>query len=190
MMLEQAVSKGHNSPSRRWSKILRVFQIILLVIFVIGEGFGLSLSGVYWETDQALFWQWCLQLAITGLPLALLIVGLQYPICKLRVQYDYTLQEQRFSVYRFWGNRRKSYLFFDLDSIDHFMDADDIEEDSEEEQGLRRAIDVTCNDDAEHLVLVHVEDCIFKQRHRSAWLLLELNGTFYEALSRHLRRSR
>ncbi len=189
-MLEQAVSKGHDSPSRRWSKILRVFQIVLLVIFVICEGFGLSLSRIYWETDRDLFWRWLMQLAVTGLPLALLIVGLQYPVCKLKVQYDYTLQDQRCSVYRFWGNRRKIYLFFDLDSIDRSIEADAIEAGSEEEQYFRRAVNVTCNDDAEHLILVHVEDCIFKGRHQSAWLLLELNRTFYDAFSAHLRRNR
>ena len=48
-MLEDAVVRKNSAYSRAWGRGLRIFQCVLLLIFVILEGFGLSLSGVLWE---------------------------------------------------------------------------------------------------------------------------------------------
>lgn len=186
-MLEQAVCKWNNTRERRWTAVLRAMQIILAVILAICEVFGFMLAGVYREMGDNYFWQWILQMVILGLPILTIIVLLQLPIHKLMVEYDYNLQGQGFSCYRLYGNRRKWYFSFDLNTVAVFKDVREIADGSYEEQLLNQAVIVSLNEDAKHLVLVHSGDCIIGNKHREASVVLELNDAFYTAFQRELR---
>ncbi len=186
-MLEQAVCKHDNRRERRWKNVLRAMQIILLVILVVLEVFGFTLSGVYRELGEDIFWQWCLQLVILGLPIITVILLLQIPIHKLMMEYDYNLMGQAFSCFRFYGSRRKWYFSFDLNTVTIFKELRDIGEGSKEEELLRHARIVSCNEDAKHLMLVHSEDCVIGRKRKEQSLVLELNDTFYAAFQRELR---
>lgn len=178
-MLEDVIAKKNSSYSRAWGKGLRIFQCILLLIFVILEGFGLSLSGVLWDTDRTAFWQYCLHMAVVGLPLAFLIIGLQYPIHKLTLQYDYELQSGHFSAYKVYGNRRKRYVSFEFSSVRTFKPLKDTPP--------RGAVNLSLNDDAERRMLADLEECLVGRKLRPAQVVLELNEQFYAEFSRNLR---
>ncbi len=178
-MLEDAVVRKNSAYSRTWGRGLRIFQCVLLLIFVILEGFGLSLSGVLWETDRTAFWQYCIHMAVVGLPLAVLIIGLQYPIHKLTLQYDYELQGGRFTAYRLYGNRRRRYVSFELSSVRAFRPL--------EGQPPRGAVDLSLNEDAVHRMLAEIGECVVGRKMRPAIVVLELGERFYAELSRALR---
>ncbi len=186
-MLEQAVSKQNNQRERRWKNGLRAMQILLAVILLACEVFGFMLAGVYREMGEAYFWQWILQMVLLGLPMLTVIVLLQIPIHKLILEYDYNLQGQAFSCYRLYGSRRKWYFSFDLNTVTVFRDIREIADGSQEERLLGKAVIVSCNEDAEHLMLVHTQDCVMGKKRREASLVLELNDRFHAAFRRELR---
>ena len=186
-MLEQAVSKWNNGRERRWKNILRGMQIVLAVILAVCEVFGFTLAGVYRQMGDAYFWQWILQMVVLGLPMLTVILLLQIPIHRLMVEYDYNLLGQAFSCYRFYGSRRKWYFSFDLNTVTVFKDIREIDDGSEEEQLLREAVIVSCNEDAKHLMLVHSADCVIGRKRKKASFVLELNDTFHTAFKRELR---
>lgn len=186
-MLEQAVCKWDNRRERRWSAVLRGMQIVLAVVLLICEVFGFMLAGVYREMGESYFWQWILQLVLLGLPMLTVILLLQIPIRRMGKEYDYQLTGEAFSCYRLYGNRRKWYFSFNLNSVTVFRDITQIPEDSREEQLLERAVIVSCNEDAPHLVLVHTKSCFIGKNHKPASLVLELNDALYEAFRRELR---
>jgi len=187
-MLEQAVSKRDNAREKAWKKALRGVQIFLVIILVILEAFGFTISVVYWETDRNLFWQWIAMLAALGVPLILFTLLLQIPINKLRLEYDYTLQGQAFTIHRLYGSRRKWYLSFDLNTITDFVDVREIKEGSREDVLLDKAIIVGFNQSAPHMMLVRTLDCIIENNRREAVLVLELNEPLYNAFRHELRR--
>ena len=186
-MLEQAVNKWNNSRERRWKNILRAMQIILALILLVGEVFGFMLAGVYREMGEEYFWQWIVQMVILGLPVLTVILILQVPIHKLMLEYDYNLLGQAFSCYRLYGSRRKWYFSFNLNAVTVFKDIREIEDGSEEEQLLREAVIVSCNEDAKHLMLVHSAECVIGRKRKKASFVLELNDTFHAAFKRELR---
>ena len=171
-MLEQAVCKWNNGRERRWKNILRAMQAILVVVLIVCEAFGFMLAGVYREMGDDYFGQWILQLLILGLPMLTVVFLLQIPIHKLMLEYDYNLQGQAFSCYRFYGNRRKWYFSFDLNTITVFQNIREIVDGSYEEQLLNKAVIVSRNEDAEHLVLVHSKDCVMGNKRREVSLVL------------------
>lgn len=178
-MLEDAISRNNGAYSRRWGKGLRIFQCVLLFVFVLLEGFGFSLSGVLWETERTAFWQLCLHMVLAGLPLAVLIVGLQFPIHRLTVQFDYELQGNRFTGYKIYGNRRRRYVSFEFPAVRSFKPAPDVLP--------RGAVDLSLNEDAEHRMLLELTECAVGRRLRAAAVVLELNDRFYAEFSRNLR---
>ncbi len=186
-MLEQAVSKRNNQRQRRWKNILRAMQILLAVILLVCEVFGFMLAGVYREMGERYFWQWILQMVMLGLPMLTVIALLQIPIYKLILEYDYNLQGQAFSCYRLYGSRRKWYFSFDLNTVTVFKDIREIADGSEEARLLDRAVIVSCNEDAKHLIFVRTQDCVIGRRRKEAGFVLELNDAFYAAFRRELR---
>lgn len=187
-MLEQAVCKYNNDRERRWTYILRAMQIILGVILAICEIFGFMLAGVYREMGDSYFWQWILQMVILGLPMLTVILLLQIPIHKLMLEYDYELLGQAFSCHRLYGSRRKWYFSFDLNTVTVFKDIREIADGSEEEQLLKDAVIVSCNEDAKRLMLVHTQNCVIGRKQKETSFVLELNDTFHDAFRRELRR--
>lgn len=186
-MLEQAVNKSNNTRQLRWKAVLRGIQIILAIVLLICEVFGFTLAGVYREMGESYFRQWIFQMVILGLPILSVILLLQIPIHRLVPEYDYNLLGQAFSCYRFFGNRRKWYFSFDLNTVTVFQDIREIADGSEEERMLAGALIVSCNEDAKHLMLVHTDDCVIGRKRKAASLVLELNDTFYNAFRRELR---
>ncbi len=186
-MWEQAVSRQNNSRGRRWRAVLRVIQVLLLITTMALAVFGFTLAGVFWETDRAAFWNWCLQIVILALPAAGFALLLQAMINRLRLEYDYILQGPAFSVYRLLGNRRTWYLSFDM------RGAEVLAENVQGGEGVRSktapaAIDLTRNEDAPHIVLLRARGCLRGRKQKDRCLLLEMGETFYAAFQRQMRR--
>lgn len=188
-MLEQAVNKWNNGREQRWKNVLRFLQILLGIILAVCEIFGFMLAGVYGEMGQSYLWQWIFQMVILGLPILTVIALLQIPIHKLMLEYDYSLQGQAFSCFRLYGNRRKWYFSFDLNSVTVFQDVRQIADGSKEARLLDKAVIASCNEDAKHLMLVHTKACTIGKKQREASLILELDDKFYAAFERELRRT-
>lgn len=186
-MLEQAVNKWNNERERRWKIILRVMQILLAAVLLICEVFGFMLAGVYRSMGDSYFWQWIAQMVLLGLPLLTVILVLQVPIHKLTMEFDLSLSGQAFSCYRLYGNRRKWYFSFDLNTVTVFQDVRQIPDGSREEALLEQAVIVSFNEDAKHLMLVHTKACVMGRKHKEASFVLELNDAFHAAFSRELR---
>jgi hypothetical protein len=115
------------------------------------------------------------------------VLVLQGLVCKMGLEYDYELSGSILSVYRLLGNSRKFYLSFDLNNVTLIRETSDIRAGSREEALLRRAKVASCNADAPHLFLLQVSDCRLGRRVTDLCVLVELNNTFYAALSRKLR---
>ena len=120
------------------------------------------------------------------LPMLLFVLVLHGLICKVGLEYDYELSGNLLSIYRLLGNSRKFYLSFDLTNVTLARDTSDIRSGSREEALLRSAKVASCNADAPHLFLLQVSDCRLGRRVTDLCVLVELNNTFYTALSRKL----
>lgn len=186
--MEQGVCKRDNRRERRWKNVLRAIQLLLAAALLIGEVFGFTLAGVYREMGDSYFWQWIAQMVLLGLPVLTVILLLQLPVNRLMLEYDYELQGQAFSCYRLLGSRRKWFFSFDLNTVTVFQDVRQIEEGSPEEALLHRAVIACCNEDAPHLMLVASDDCVIGRKRGRTALVLELTGSFHDAMARELRR--
>lgn len=187
-MLEQAVSRQNNSRSRRWTTVLRVIQVLLLITTAVLAVFGFTLAGVFWESDRDAFWNWCLQIVILALPAAGFALLLQAIINRLRLEYDYVLQGPTFSVYRLLGNRRAWYLSFDMRSAEVLAENAQRGE-SPRSEADPAVIDLTRNEDAPHLVLLRTRGCQRRRKQKDCCLLLEMSETFYTAFQQQMRRN-
>lgn len=171
-MIEQAVTRFKDDRYRRWTRLLRALQLLALAALVLGEVLGMTLAGVYFDTDQALFWQWVLQLILFGAPLLLFAFLLELRLRLRSVQFDYCLQGSAFTVYRLIYSRRKPFLSFDLASVRQLRPFPDTVNDAEQKRLLKDAVVACCNADAA-LVLVTVENCLTRRGMRRATVVLE-----------------
>lgn len=171
-MIEQAVTRLTDDRYRRWTRLLRGLQVFALTALVLGEVFGMTLAGVYFDTDQAMFWQWVMQLILFGAPLLLFAFLLELRLRLRSVQFDYCLQGSAFTVYRLVYSRRKPFLSFDLASVHELRPFPDTAGDAEQKRLLKGAVVACCNADAA-LLLVTVENCLTRCGMRRATVVLE-----------------
>lgn len=174
-MIEQAVTRRADERYRRWTRLLRGLQIFALAALVLGEVLGMTLAGVYFETDQQLFRQWVLQLILFGAPLLLFALLLELSLRRRSVQYDYCLQGSAFTVYRLIYSRRRPYLSFDLATVRELRPFPDAEDDAEQKRLLKGGIVACCNADAPVLLLVTTDSCLTRRGMRRATVIIEPN---------------
>ena len=185
-MLEQTIRKYDNRSDRLWKRIFRVLQLISIFLLGSGAYFGFSVNSIYWHIDRKLFWQATVSLILMCLPMLAVILLFHLLICRVGLEYDYELMEDRLSIYRLLGNSRKFYLCFDLSNVVRVRDANDIRPDTPEYALLRRARSASCNPDAPHLYLLEVKDCRTGRRVADTQVLVELSTPFCTALRRKL----
>ena len=185
-MIEQTIRKYNNRNDRFWKKVFRFLQLTSLFVLGVGAYFGFTVNSFYWHIDRTVFWQSCFYLLLMCLPLLIFVLVLHGLICKVGLEYDYELSGNILSVYRLLGSRRKFYLSFDLNNVTLIREISNIRSGSREEGLLRSAKAASCNEDAPHLFLLQVSDCRLSRRVADVCVLVELNSTFYAALSRKL----
>lgn len=181
-MIEQAVTRFADDRYRRWTKLLRGLQVFALTALVLGEVFGMTLAGVYFDTDQAMFWQWVLQLILFGAPLLLFAFLLELRLRRRSIQFDYCLQGSAFTVYRLIYSRRKPFLSFDLASVRELRSFPDSADDVEQKRLLSDSIVACCNADAAVLMLVTTDSCLTRRGMRRATVVIEPNAELLKEL--------
>ncbi len=183
-MLEQSVSRHDWRSEKRWRSWYRAIQITLLVLFIFGEMLGLTLASVFFEIDQALFWQRVFMVVILGLPMLIVVLLLQVLIRRRSLEYDYELFGNTFTVYRIYGNRRKEYLSFGLDTVTDVKRVADNQDVTKIKNALKSCIFASCNPHDPRLTIVWTKRCAFKQTYRNTSVLLEPDNALFERLQK------
>jgi hypothetical protein len=187
-MLEQSVSSHDWISKKQWRIRFRILQIILLVFFILGEVLGISLAFVYFETNQALFWQRVLIFLVLGLPMLIVTLLLQISIRRRSIQYDYEIRDNTFTVYRIIGSQRMKYLSFGLDTVTEVIRLADNMDEKKVGNALKSSVFACCNPDDSRLTLVWTNGCVMKNNYSSTSVLLELNNPLFERLIKATRK--
>ncbi len=187
-MLEQTVTSHDWMLKKKWRIRFRILQIILIFLYITGEVLGVILASVYFETNQALFWQRVLIFFILGLPMLTIGLLLQIPIRRRSIEFDYELSGNTFTVYRIIGHRRKKYLSFELRTVSDVFRLEDNNEKKQVSDALKYSIFACCNPEDPRLTLVWTNECLIKNTYRSTTVLLEPNEALYERLIKAARK--
>ncbi|MCR5741157.1 MAG: hypothetical protein K6G38_01670 [Gammaproteobacteria bacterium] len=116
--VEQVVKSKKYAAEKRRSKVFLVLMIIFLVVFVLLEIFGLTVSQIYYYTDRELFWYFMLYFVLAALPIIIMEVILFVLRRRLCVSYDYSFDGTEFKIIKsINGKRRRLAASFKNDSV-------------------------------------------------------------------------
>lgn len=189
-MIEQAVSRLPSKKEQIRIRLLRALQLLLIFLLLSGLVLGITLASVYWQTNQALFWQWVATLLFFGTPMLACCFLLQFFVNRLRVEYDYLLDGESFMVYRITGQRRKPYLSFSAKNMELFLPYDEILPGSPDMDRLQKAELLCCDVNSDRLFLLQVKNVHIQKKTKDLSLLLELKSPLEKALKHLCRISR
>lgn len=183
-MLEQAVSKRNNAGIKRMKLILRITQVVVLVLMLVGEVLGFTLSGVIYSASQTMFWQWIAMMVLMAIPALVLAAILEVIIRRRSIEFDYELKDTNVIVYRLVYGKRKLYLTFDLGNVSAIRAYDTVASNPLHRQDLKKSVIACCNYDDENLMCINTTNCTFKRRKCSTMIIMEPNEAFRQVFQR------
>ena len=174
--MEQSVSKRNNAHEHRYRRILRIVQIVLVAVLILGLVLGFTLFSPFLDIDQGYFFRGIVSLLVLALPMIIVIGLLEWQIRKLCVGYDYALSGDFLTIFLVHGSRRKEWLGFALSDISFCKAYDQLTE--AELQKMKKAIFACCNADSKDLTLVEVRRTAAGNKGNLSAILMEPNEEF------------
>ena len=185
-MIEQAVSHRTDARWRRWTVVLRVFQLFALTAFALGEILAISLCAAYFDPAEGRFWGAVALLLLFGSPLLLFSALLERQLRQRSVQFDYELNSASFQIFRIVYSKRRPYAAFNYSAVCALRPYPDEAGDAESRRLLRGAVVACCNAGAE-LLLVETDACLTRHGQRAATVVIEPDTDVLEELKRRCR---
>ncbi len=174
--MEQSVSKQNNAHEKRYRRILRIVQSVLIVALVLGLVLGLTLFSPFLDADEGYFFRGIASLLVLALPIIFVAGLLEWQILKLGVGYDYVLTGDHVTIMRVRGSKRKEWLGFSLADI-VFCRSYEFLTDGEMEK-MQHAIFACCNPSSKDLMLIEVKRDSSENRKSTSAILMEPNEEF------------
>ena len=176
-MLEQAVAKYCTKDERRLRRFLRVLQVMTLTMLFLGEGLGLMLSQIYYQSDMTAFWRWLRLLGLFAVPALVVAAVLELSLRPLIMEYDYELHNGTFTVYKVIYGRRKWFFSFELNNIQNIgCEADEV--------SVGKTLKASCNSDSSRLTYVYCNNSLYRKGSGPVTAVLELDPIFREAFDK------